>query len=60
MTKKENLLNCRKNRLKAEIARNIWGSASLYRVLLEYDNQFEKALSLAPEVTKYLSDAGQK
>lgn len=49
-----------KNRLKAEIARNIWGSASFYQVLLAYDNQFDKALNLVPEAAKYLSAEGQK
>lgn len=33
-----------KNRLKAEIARNIWGSSQFYQVLLEHDNQFREAL----------------
>jgi len=49
-----------KNRLKAEIARNIWGAARFYQVLLEYDNQFQKALDLFSEVTDLLSDGNQK
>ncbi len=33
-----------KNRLKAEIVRNIWGASKFYQVLLEHDNQFREAL----------------
>ncbi len=43
-----------KNRLKAEIARNIWGAARFYEILLEYDNQFQKALDLFPEIDAFL------
>lgn len=43
-----------KNRLKAEIARNIWGAARFYEILLEYDNQFQKALDLFPEIDGFL------
>lgn len=35
-----------KNRLKAEIARNIWGVSRYYQVLLQHDNQLEKARQL--------------
>lgn len=38
------------NRLKAEIARNIWGMSKYYQVILEYDNQFKAALDLFPRV----------
>ncbi len=43
-----------KNRLKAEIARSIWGTESYYKVLLEHDNQFEKAIKLFPDIRKIL------
>ena len=32
------------NRIKAEIARNIWGMNRYYEILLEYDNQFQESL----------------
>lgn len=32
------------NRIKAEIARHIWGMSRYYEVLLEYDNQFRESL----------------
>ena len=35
--------------VKAQIARNIWGSEGWYRVVLTFDNQFQKALTLFPE-----------
>ncbi len=35
--------------LKAQIARNVWGDNGWYRVILEVDNQFQKALTLFPE-----------
>jgi carboxyl-terminal processing protease len=35
--------------MKAQIARNIWGNDGWYTVVLEYDNQFQKALTLFPE-----------
>ncbi len=37
------------NRLKAEIARNLWSQKEYWRVILEYDNQFASALNLFPE-----------
>jgi len=43
-----------KNRLKAEIARNVWGMDQFYRVLLQYDNQLETALKLFPEIRQML------
>ena len=49
-----------KNRLKAEIARNIWGAARFYEILLEYDNQFQKALDLFPQVETFLYAERQK
>ncbi len=35
-----------KSRLKAEIARSIWGTEKYYQVLLLYDNQYNEALGL--------------
>ena len=32
------------NRIKAEIARNIWGMSRYYEIILEYDNQFQESL----------------
>ena len=41
-----------KNRLKAEIARSLWGNDKYYIVLLEIDNQYLEALKLFPEAEK--------
>ena len=38
-----------KNRIKADIARNIWGMSKYYEVILEYDNQFQESLKLFPK-----------
>ncbi|HUI29580.1 MAG TPA: S41 family peptidase [Candidatus Acidoferrales bacterium] len=35
--------------VKAQIARNVWGNEGWYRVVLTFDNQFEKAMTLFPE-----------
>ena len=40
------------NRLKAEIARNIWSQNEFYRIMLQYDNQFDSALGLFDEARK--------
>ncbi len=39
-------------RLKAEIARGIWGLDKFYRILLEKDNQFQAARTLFPQAKK--------
>jgi len=47
------------NRFKAEIARNYWSQNEFWRVVLQHDNQFEKALKLFPEtlkLTNYLQE----
>jgi len=41
-----------KARLKAEIARALWGNDGWYPVMLEVDPQFQKAVSLLPEAVK--------
>lgn len=38
-----------KNRLKAEIVRQIWGMNRFYQVILDHDNQYREALQLFPE-----------
>ncbi len=43
-----------KNRLKAEIARILWGMEKYYQVLLQRDNQYEQALELFPEAKKIM------
>jgi carboxyl-terminal processing protease len=42
-----------KARVKAEIARFLWGNNGLYRVMLEVDPQFQKAMTLLPEAIKF-------
>jgi carboxyl-terminal processing protease len=42
-----------KARLKAEIAWALWGNSGLYRVILEVDPQFQRAMQLVPEATKF-------
>lgn len=42
-----------KARLKAEIARSFWGNNGSYRVMLEVDPQFQKAMTLLPEAVKF-------
>ncbi|MDA0987074.1 MAG: S41 family peptidase [Bacteroidetes bacterium] len=39
-------------RLKAYIARNYFGNVGWYKVILDYDNQLQKAVSLLPEASK--------
>jgi carboxyl-terminal processing protease len=38
-----------KNRLKAEIVRQIWGMNRFYQIILDHDNQYREALQLFPE-----------
>ena len=42
-----------KARLKAEIGRSLWGNGGWYRVMLEVDPQFQKAITLLPEAVKF-------
>jgi hypothetical protein len=42
-----------KARLKAEVARSFWGNNGSYRVMLEVDPQFQKAMELLPEAVKF-------
>ncbi|HTY37659.1 MAG TPA: S41 family peptidase [Bacteroidota bacterium] len=42
-----------KARLRAEIARSFWGNNGSYRVMLEVDPQFQKAVALLPEAVKF-------
>jgi carboxyl-terminal processing protease len=42
-----------KARLKAEIARALWGNNGSFRVILEVDPQFQKAMTLLPEAVKF-------
>ena len=41
-----------KNRLKARIARSIWGNNEFYQVALQDDKQYQQALVLFPEAQK--------
>lgn len=41
-----------KNRIKARIARSIWGNNEFYQVALQDDKQYQKALTLFPEAQK--------
>ena len=41
-----------KNRIKARIARSIWGDTEFYRVALQADKQYQTALTLFPEAQK--------
>ena len=43
------------NRIKAEIARNIWGMNRYYEILLEYDNQFQESLIHFDKAAELLS-----
>ena len=43
------------HRLKAEIARGIWGLDKFYRILLEKDNQFQEARTLFPLARKVMN-----
>ncbi len=49
-----------KNRLKAVIARNLWGQERYYMVLLQHDNQLKTARELFPEIPKRLPLSAQK
>ncbi|MCX6132524.1 MAG: S41 family peptidase [Ignavibacteriales bacterium] len=42
-----------KARLRAEVARSFWGNIGSYRVMLEVDPQFQKAITLLPEAVKF-------
>jgi carboxyl-terminal processing protease len=42
-----------KARIKAEIASVFWGNSGRYRVILEVDPQFQKAIALVPEAVKF-------
>ena len=44
-----------KNRIKARIARSIWGDSEFYQVALQVDKQYQKALVLFPEAEKIAS-----
>jgi carboxyl-terminal processing protease len=39
-------------RLKAEIARSLWDNSKYYQVIMVYDNQYQKALTLFSEADK--------
>ena len=41
-----------KNRIKARIARSIWGDTEFYRVALQADKQYQQALRLFPEAQR--------
>jgi len=41
-----------KTRLKARLARSLWGNNAFYEVALEDDKQYQTALTLFPEATK--------
>ena len=43
------------NRIKAEIARNIWGMSRYYEIILEYDNQFQESLLFFNEALELAS-----
>ena len=49
-----------KARLKAEIARNIWGNEKYYQVWLLNDNQYNKALGLFYKLDKLLKVSGSR
>jgi carboxyl-terminal processing protease len=42
-----------KARIKAEIASVFWGNSGRYRVILEVDPQFQKAMALVPEAVRF-------
>lgn len=48
-----------RNRLKAEIARNIWSQNEFWRIILQHDNQFAAALNLFDEAKKIQSPLRQ-
>jgi carboxyl-terminal processing protease len=49
-----------KTRIKAEIARSIWGNEKYYQVLLLYDNQYNKAISLFYKLEELLQVSGSR
>jgi carboxyl-terminal processing protease len=49
-----------KARIKAEIARNIWGNEKYYQVWLLNDNQYKKALSLFYKLDELLEVSGSR
>jgi carboxyl-terminal processing protease len=49
-----------KTRIKAEIARSIWGNEKFYQVLLLYDNQYYKAVSLFYNLEELLQESGSR
>ena len=53
-------IECDKSRIKAEIARNIWGNDKYYQVLLLYDNQYNKAMSLFYYLEELLQVSGSR
>ena len=46
-----------KNRLKAEIARQLWGMSAFYRVLLEYDNQYKESFKYFKEAQRFIESS---
>jgi len=53
-------LNYIKIRLKAELARSLWDNTKYYQVIMVNDNQYQKALSLFPEVQEIIVGIKQK
>ena len=49
-----------KNRLKAEVARILWGTGKFYQILLMQDNQFKTAVRLFPKVPLLLQNSADK
>lgn len=43
------------NRIKAEIARSLWGMNQYYQIILQYDNQFHEALKLFPKAEEIMN-----
>lgn len=46
-----------KNRIKAEIARNLWGMSKYYQVILQSDSQYIKALEYFDQIEQHLSSS---
>ena len=49
-----------KARIKAEIARSVWGTEKYYQVLLLYDNQYNKAIDLFYNLEELLQVSGSR
>jgi carboxyl-terminal processing protease len=49
-----------KARIKAEIARSLWGTEKYYQVLLLYDNQYNKAIGLFYNLEELLQVSGSR